>query len=280
VYDWIDWSRPTPANGGYRGRSSRELVTTIWYPAPGTPSTYVDWGASPDTTHGPYPIVLLAHGHGGEPADYAPIATDWASRGYVVVAPAFPLSQRRALGGVTYDDLLNQPGDLSFVLTRVLTLNTDPNSWMHNLVDARRVGAVGHSMGAWTVLALAANPCCRDARVTAAILLAGEMAPTFKGKFYAKGAPPLLFVNARDDATVPYAAGEQAYLAAPRPKYFLTVKSGGHITPYFGPKTPVGATVLQVANDFLDRYLRDVRSVKLRSPDLHYATLASRLSSS
>jgi predicted dienelactone hydrolase len=216
-YDWVDPSRSTPANGNYRARSTREIVTTIWYPARGPASAFVHWGATPDRAHGPFPVVLLAHGHGGEPGDYAADATDWASRGYVVVAPAFPLSRRRALGGPTYADLVDQPGDLSFVLTRVLTGNVDPGSWLYGLVDARRVGAVGHSMGAWTVLALVSNPCCRDRRVTAAIILAGEMAPAFKGRFFAKGAPPLLFAHARDDDTVPYAAGVRAFLAAPRP---------------------------------------------------------------
>ena len=75
------------------------------------------------------------------------------------------------------------------MLTKVLTDNVDANSWMHGLLDARRVGAIGHSMGAWTVLGLVANQCCRDPRVKAAIILAGEMAPAFTTR-YAARAPP------------------------------------------------------------------------------------------
>ena len=253
-YDWVDRSRNTPANGNYRARTGRELVTTIWYPAVGPPSPFVHWGATPDRTHGPFPVVLFAHGHAGEPAAYAAIITNWVSRGYVVVAPAFPLSRSRALGGPTYADLLNQPGDLSFVLTRVLADNADPGSWLHGLLDARRVGAVGHSMGAWTVLGLVGNQCCRDRRVKAAILLAGEMAPAFKTKFFTSPAPPLLFVHARRRRGS-VRPRERAYAAATAPKYFLTV-IGDHMQPYWGPATPVGATVLQVTNEFLDRYLR------------------------
>ncbi len=272
-YDWLDPSRATPANGNYRARSGRELVTTIWYPAVGPASAYVHWWATPDRTRGPFPVVLLAHGHGGEPAAYTAIVINWVSHGYVVVAPAFPLSRSQALGGPTYADLLNQPGDLSFVLTRVLAGNVDPRSWLYRLVDARRVGAVGHSMGAWTVLGLVANQCCRDRRVKAAIILAGEMAPAFKTKFFTSAAPPLLFVHARDDNVIPYAAGARAYAAATAPKYFLTV-TGAHIQPYWGPTTPVGATVLQVTNEFLDRYLRDITTIAITSPDRRYATLA------
>jgi predicted dienelactone hydrolase len=159
----------------------------------------------------------------------------------------------------------------------VLSDNVDPSSWLYHLVDARRVGAVGHSMGAWTVLALVGNSCCRDPRVKAAVIDAGEMVPAFNSMFFTHGSAPVLFVNVRDDPTVPYAAGEQAYLSAPKPKYMLTLPSGGHITPYFGPKTPVGATVLQVTNDFLDRYVRTIRSVAITSPDLRYGTLVHRI---
>lgn len=276
TYDWFDWSRPTPANGNYRARNRRELVTTIWYPAQGAPSTYVHRGARADRAHGPYPIVLFAHGHGGEPAAYTALVSNWVSRGYVVVAPAFPLSRARAPGGPTYNDLPSQPGDLTYVLSRALGENRDPRSWMYNLLDARRIAAAGHSMGAWTVLALVGNQCCHDQRVTAAIVLAGEMAPAFTKPFFKAPVPPILFVHARDDDVVPYAAGARAYAAARAPKYFLTV-SGAHIQPYWGPKTPVGATVLQVTNDFLDRYVRDIATVKLASPDRRYGTLQSKL---
>lgn len=276
-YDWVDWSRATPANGNYRARNRREIVTTIWYPALGPPSSYTHWGATPDRTRGPFPIVLFAHGHGGEPADYIGFVGNLASRGYVVVAPAFPLSRRAARGGATYSDIIDQPGDLSFVLDRVLAGNAEPGSWMNHLVDARRVAAVGHSMGAWTVLALVGNPCCHDHRVTAAVSLAGKLAPEFPAKFFGPGTPPILFVNGRDDDVVPYAAGTRAYAAARRPKYLLTVTGGGHVLPYRGPRTPVGATVMQVTNDFLDRYVRRIKTVMPASPDRRYATLQRRL---
>jgi predicted dienelactone hydrolase len=221
--------------------------------------------------------VLFAHGHEGEPADYAAVVTSWASRGYVVVAPEFPLSSRHALGGASFADLLEQPGDLSFVLTRVLERNADPRSFLHGLIDARRIGAVGHSMGAWTVLGMVANACCHDRRVTAAIILAGELAPEFRTKFFTAGAPPILFVHSRDDDVVPYAAGARAYAAAPRPKYLLRLTSGGHIVPYFGPKTAAGAAVLRVTNEFLDRYLRSIAAVAIVSPDPRIAQLDKRL---
>jgi predicted dienelactone hydrolase len=275
TYDWLDDTRSTPANQGYRARSYRELRTTIWYPAVGSPSTSVHRYASPDRETGLLPIVLFAHGHGGAPADYLADIMNWASRGYVVVAPEFPLSNREARGGPSYADVTEQPGDLSYVLTRVLQMNLDPSSWMYQLVDARRVGAIGHSEGAWSVLALAGNSCCRDRRVTAAVVLAGEMAVGFPRPFYRNGAPPLLFVHARDDDVVPYAYGRNAYTLAPGPKYFLTLPKGGHVAPYQAAGTPADDAVLTVTNAFLDRYLKHLATVKIASPNRAVATLTS-----
>jgi predicted dienelactone hydrolase len=277
TYEWIDDSRPTPANNGYRAKSYRELLTTIWYPAEGTPSTYVHHGATADHAAAPFPIILFAHGHGGEPADYLAEIMSWTSRGYVVVAPEFPLSNGDARGGPSYADVAEQPGDLSFVLSRVIGLDTQPGSWMYQLVDARRVAAIGHSEGAWTVLALAGNSCCRDRRVTAAIVLAGEMAVGFPRPFYKNGAPPLLFVHARDDDVVPYANDRNAYAHAPTPKYFLTLPKGGHVAPYEAAGTRANTAVLTVTNAFLDRYLKNLVAVKIASPDRTVATLFDQL---
>jgi dienelactone hydrolase len=276
TFDWFDESRSTPAHGRYHSHRGREIVTVIWYPAQGAPSTSIYDGAAPAHTGGPFPVVLFAHGHGGEPADYRTDIFEWVSRGYVVVAPEFPLGNRRTPGGAIYADLPNQPGDLSYTLSRVLGANADPTSWLHGVIDPRRVGAIGHSSGAWTVLALVANTCCRDHHITAAIILAGEMSNSFTGRFYKSGAPPLLFVHAVDDPTVPYAAGEQAYLAAPRPKYFFTLKVGDHATPYLGYRYPEGTAALHVTDEFLDRYLRDIKTVAITNPNPGLATLKSR----
>jgi len=57
------------------------------------------------------------------PADYAPLLRAIASAGYVVAAPIFPLTNTHALGGPNEADLVNQPRDVSFVITKLLALN-------------------------------------------------------------------------------------------------------------------------------------------------------------
>jgi fermentation-respiration switch protein FrsA (DUF1100 family) len=103
------------------------------------------------------------------------------------------------------------------------------------------------------------------------------LAPAFTTKFFTSPAPPLLFVHALGDDVIPFKLGQQAYAAATAPKYFLTV-IGDHIQPYWGPATPLGATVLTVTNEFLDHYVRGLSNVAIVSPDVRYGRLESRLS--
>ena len=75
----------------------------------------------------------------------------WASRGYVVVAPTFPLSSGTAPGGPGLADYREQPADVSFVISRVLRL-------------ARREGLERRSTGAasaWRGTRSAPSPALR-----------------------------------------------------------------------------------------------------------------------
>src|SRR5574342_749062 len=93
----------------------RTLKTTIWYPR--TTSGAVAGGR--------FPVVAFSHGLHGLPVDYVELATRWAAAGFVVLAPTFPHTSR---GTKTFEvaDVVNQPADVSFALTKVLALDTSP----------------------------------------------------------------------------------------------------------------------------------------------------------
>ena len=79
-------------------------------------------------------------------------------------------------GGVHFDneaDVVNQPGDVSFVISSLLALQADPRSPLHGLIDARRIAVAGHSDGAETALAVADARRLRDRRVRAAVVMSG-----------------------------------------------------------------------------------------------------------
>ena len=106
----------------------------------------------------------------------------WVRRGYVVVAPTFPLSSGTAPGGPSLADYREQPPDVSFVISRVLRLAR--REGLGKTIDRRSIGVAGHSLGAVTSLALVANGCCRDRRVDAAVAWA-PIRLAFAGAWFA-----------------------------------------------------------------------------------------------
>src|SRR5262245_34754190 len=110
TFAFVDGGRPTPPNGSFPGAPTRTLTTEVWYPAtaPGRDTAL-------DMAGAPYPLVVHSHGFLDGRTGEAYLAQHLASRGYVVAAPDYPLSNGGAPGGPTFADVANQPGDWSFV---------------------------------------------------------------------------------------------------------------------------------------------------------------------
>ena len=118
---FVDSSRTTSPNGSFGGAPTRTLPTEVWYPADGASGGAPTADAPPDATHGPYPLVLFAHGYAVTPDFYAPLLERWAAEGYVVAAPVFPILSGSD-GGASHVDYEKTFGDASFVITQVLGL--------------------------------------------------------------------------------------------------------------------------------------------------------------
>ena len=82
--------------------------------------------ATPDRQHGPYPLVLFAHGYDVTPDFYRPLLERWAAAGYVVAAPTFPILSGSD-GGASHVDYEKTFGDASFVITQVLEPRRRPS---------------------------------------------------------------------------------------------------------------------------------------------------------
>jgi fermentation-respiration switch protein FrsA (DUF1100 family) len=252
---FVDTSRPTPADNGRPGAPTRTLSTLVFYPAVGPAGSAAGEDAPLARTGGPYPLVVFAHGLGGFPAAYGALLTTWAHAGFIVAAPTFPLTHFGAAGGLVIADYNSQPGDVRFVITQLLRLNTDPTSMYAGAIDPAHVAVAGHSLGAMTVLGLL-NTCCRDPRISAAIVLAGEELVFGTGdRFFAGPATPVLFVHGTKDELVSYPLGVKAFSDATAPKFLVTLPGADHIVPYLGSAAQPTAQVVQsVTTDFLDHY--------------------------
>jgi fermentation-respiration switch protein FrsA (DUF1100 family) len=222
--------------------SDRVLRTTVWYPAIGR------GGSGASVAAGRFPVVVFSHGLLALPTDYRDLLTRWAAAGFVVVAPAYPHTSR-GVASFEVVDVVHQPADASFVLTRVLALNGARGDPFAGHLDAERLAAAGHSGGAITTVGLFASG--RDDRLRAGIVLAGNalgMGSSYRG-------PPaaLLFVHGDRDPITPYGLGQAAYAAVPGgwPKAFLTLTGQGHTDPYLRPSAAGFRTVATTTTDFL-----------------------------
>jgi len=122
--------------------------------------------------------------------------------GFVVAAPTFPLTSAGAPGGPSAVDYVNQPGDVSFVITKVLALVRRKDA-LATTIDSGSIGAIGNSLGAVTTLC-SANGCCKGARIDAAVALWGAEFPFPRGDYFSEPTPPLLLVHGTADKRLPH----------------------------------------------------------------------------
>lgn len=259
---FVDSSRPTAANGTCAEIPTRTLPTTIFYPVAGEASTTTPQpDATPDASGGPYPLIVFAHGFGADPQHYEPLLAQWASAGYVVAAPTFPLSGSASPCGPVAGDSVNQPEDLSFLITSLLEQSKAKGNLLTGLVDKDQIGAAGHSNGGVTMYGLVANTKLRDERVSAVAVLAGTPQRYPVGKTDFTKTPPILIAHGAADAQVPYDAAVRAFNQARGPKGLLTITDGDH------GSSATASMVGAATTDFFDAYLRGDRAARDRLPD-------------
>jgi fermentation-respiration switch protein FrsA (DUF1100 family) len=246
----VDTSRSIRLPGGMS--EPRTLETYVRYPALGRAGGDVA-GAAPARAAGPFPLIVFGHGFASTPATYARLLRGWAQAGYVVAAPVFPLENANAPGGPDESDLINEPTDTSFVISRLLALSGHGPSPLSGLIDPARIAVSGQSDGGETALAVAYSRRFRDRRVDAAVILSGaEMSGA--GGFNFTGGPPLLASQGTADTTNEPRFTYAFFKSARRPKYLLRLLGAGHLPPYTHEQPQLGV-VLGVTVAFLDKYL-------------------------
>jgi len=238
----VTFTEPAHAGQAEQYLGQRTLVIQLWYPRTRGPA-------------GPFPLLLFAPGFLQCPGAYSHLLQAWASAGYVVAAVNFPRTNCH-LGTEAYEaDLVNQPKDMSYVLTRLLALSARPGNSISGLLDPHEVGAAGQSDGGDTVAALAANTCCTDRRLKAVAVLSGAEWPPMPGRYFPGGAPPMLFTQGSADEINPPWASLQLYRANDgSARYYLDLFDASHLIPYEGTN-PVERLTARVTLAFFDRYV-------------------------
>lgn len=237
VFHYVDTSRTITLPSG-KSRP-RPVTTEFWYPPARDGS-------------GPFPLVVFGHGFASTPWWYRRMLHAWAAAGYVVAAPIFPLGNLNAPGRPNESDIVNQPADMSFVITRVLAASASVKSPLSGLVDPERVAVAGQSDGAMTAFAAAYETPWFDQRIRAALVLSGAVLGP--ARYVKHTGVPLLAVQGTGDTINPPKYAHRMFRSVGRPKFLLLLHGAGHLPPYTVPGRTL-ATVEQVTVAFLDHYL-------------------------
>jgi poly(3-hydroxybutyrate) depolymerase len=235
----VDRSRATPSTPTEPGAANRTLPTTVHFLT--------------TTPVRPLPLIVLAHGLNGHPHMLDELSEAWANAGFVVATPRFPRTNVGANGKAVLTDVKEYPSDLSFVITRLLAMSRATTSGpLQGRIDPRHIGAAGVSLGGMAVYGLTSNPCCRDARVDAAILMAAVRPALAHGR-YVRSNIPLMLVHGDADTGYHYSA--QAYPELGPPKWFITLRGGSHGPPFEDPPDEFDGLVRATTRAFWQRYL-------------------------
>src|SRR5262249_45021846 len=113
-------------------------------PTAGPATTADDEPDSAPPARGRFPLVVLAHGYAASAAAYTRLERGVAAAGFVVAAPDFPHSSIASPDGLDRGDLVNQAGDVSFVISSLLDRVSVPEA-LRGSVPSPRVGGMGHS---------------------------------------------------------------------------------------------------------------------------------------
>jgi dienelactone hydrolase len=228
---------PDPAHT--RSAPTRTLVTDIYIPA----------GA------GPYPLIVHAHGSGGDARKFTELAGAWARHGYVVAIPNFPLTSDVSGGSVVIGDYVNQPADLHYVLDQVLQLAATPTTPLSGKIDVHHIGLSGLSLGGATAYGFGFNTCCADPRITAVIIMSGVKLPFGKHPYVFD--KPILIFHGSADPVIHYSTAPPVYALAAPPKYFVTLIGAGHAPSYENTPDPHDGVVVATSLDFWNTYLKN-----------------------
>jgi predicted dienelactone hydrolase len=248
-----------------------EILCGVWYPAEGgdTGVTYNSGkgpvegkalsNAAPRNDPGPLPVIVYSHGYSGCSHSSAYLTEALARSGFIVIAPdhtddlkACSLEEgfvrergyagkllkkaarlSRALSSGEYDTshFKYRYMEVSAAVDWILGAGDDPASPFYSLVNSEKIGIVGHSLGAYSALAVSGViDIAHDPRIKAAVAMSGPGDRVFACDRMAGVKVPVMLM---------YGGGERGrkeeglslqFRCLSRPKFLLVISGADHMT--------------------------------------------------
>jgi predicted dienelactone hydrolase len=234
------------------------------------------WKPAGPAPPGGYPVILFSHGFAGCATQSVFLTEALAQAGYFVLAPNHrdagcgpgqqgqlfaklstmrseqPFHRPASWTEATYRD---RGADLEAILDTILK----DNLFQGAQIDSNRIGLAGHSLGGYTVLALAgAWPSWKDRRVKAVLAVSPFCAPfIIKGSLGHLDVPVMYQGGTLDIGVTPYVRRPGgAYDLTSAPKYFVDFGGAGHFA-WTNLNKLYQSIIDDYAIAFFDRYLKD-----------------------
>lgn len=251
----------------YRGGGgTRHRTGILWYPSSEAGKAV---GAIADAPAAPgrYPLIVFSHGFLGAANQSWYLTEALARHGYIVAAvnhaDAAPARGGAAvtipnfIDAASWDErsYVDRKEDLSALLDRLLADDSRAEPLLAGHVDAGAVGAMGHSLGGYTVLGLGgAWATWRDTRIGAVLALSPYLLPYLAKNTLGAVVPPVMLQGGTQDwALTPFLP--QAYDVLSTPKAYLVLRDADHLAWTLTGGTNIGL-IVRYSLAFFDRHLR------------------------
>ena len=234
---------------------------------------------------GRHPLIVFSHGYGGSKTQSKALMNALAEKGYVVIAPDHKDAGALTRGGLsnlsefreaekwTDSNYRDRGDDIKSILDEMLR----SDSWSQT-VDWDKVGLAGHSLGGYTVLALAgAWPSWKLPGIKAILALSPYAQPfILKGTLKSLTVPVMYQGGTLDLGITPsIRKNSGAYEQTPSPAYYIEFQRAGHFAwTDLNPRFQASIAIYSAA--FFDKFLLGKSNPTLQNKRDDVADLRSK----